>query len=178
MKAIGMLMVEHRIIERMVGLMEKELSNEELKHSANPAFIYDAVDFFKNYADGIHHGKEEAILFFELEKKPLTPGHKEIMDALVAEHRIARESTKGLLEAAKRYDKGDMDAIMQIITHLKRLVALYPPHILKEDKEFFFPVMGYFNEDEKSAMLAAFEEFDRKALNEIYGKAVEKYERA
>jgi hemerythrin-like domain-containing protein len=176
MKAVGMLMVEHRLIERMVKLMEKELGNEELKHSANPVFIYDAVDFFKNYADRIHHGKEEAILFAELEKKPLTPGHRKIMDDLIAEHKVARENTKGLLEAAQRYDKGDMDAIMHIMAHLKRLVALYPPHIMKEDREFFFPVMEYFSEEEKSAMLAAFEEFDRKALQEIYGKAVAKYE--
>ena len=34
MQAIGMLMVEHRLIERMVARMEKELQNEELKRSA------------------------------------------------------------------------------------------------------------------------------------------------
>lgn len=177
MKAIGVLMVEHRLIERMVRLMEKELDNEELKHDANPVFIYDAVNFFQNYADRIHHGKEESILFSELEKKPLTPEHRKTMDNLIAEHRVARESTRALLEAAQRYERGDMDAIEHIITHLKRLVALYPPHIMKEDREFFFPVMDYFSEEEKCAMLAEFENFDGRAPHDIYGKIVEKYEK-
>lgn len=176
MKAIGMMMVEHRLIERMVKLMAKELQNEELKRGANTAFIYMAVDFFRTYADRTHHGKEEDILFAALGKKPMLEEHQKIMNSLIAEHKVARENVLGLYEAAERYDRGDAGALEHIINHLKRLVALYPPHIEKEDRHFFFPAMEYFTEEEKAKMLLDCEEFDRKMIHEKYVKLVEQYE--
>ena len=177
MEAIGILMVEHRLIERMVSLLKKEIDNDELQHTANPAFIYSAVDFFRTYADRLHHGKEEGILFRDLAKKRLEPAHKAMLDQLVGEHKIAREEVKALHEAAQRYEKGDMDAIEHIITHLKRLVVLYPPHIHNEDQHFFLLVREYFSEDERKAMLEECYEFDRKLTHEKYKSVVEQYEK-
>ncbi len=41
------------------------------------------------------------------------------------------------------------------------LVEFYPRHIDKEDKHFFLPVMEYFSREEKDALLARMDEFDR-----------------
>jgi hemerythrin-like domain-containing protein len=176
MEAIGLLMVEHRLIERMVSLLKKEIDSEELRRTANPAFIYFAVDFFRTYADRMHHGKEEGILFRDLAKKQLEPVHKAMLDQLVGEHRIAREEVKGLHEAMQRYEGGDLDALEHIITHLKQLVALYPPHIHNEDQHFFLLVREYFGEDERKRMLEECYEFDRSIAHENYKALVEKYE--
>ena len=73
MEIIHVLMAEHRVIERMVSLLKNELGNEELKSTVNPAFIYTAVDFFRNYADTTHHGKEEGILFKQLGARAYLP---------------------------------------------------------------------------------------------------------
>ena len=69
MLPIGLLMKEHRLIERMVGLLVKELDRTKKVNDLNPVFIDSAVDFFRTYADRTHHGKEEDILFRELRIK-------------------------------------------------------------------------------------------------------------
>ena len=182
MMPIGPLMIEHRLIERMVGLLEKELSNIETSQKANSDFIYAAVDFFKTYADKTHHGKEEDILFKELGKKPLSDEHRKIMDELMEEHVAARKNVKGLFEANQKYSSGESNALSDITSCLRTLVGLYPSHIQKEDKSFFIPVMNYFNPKEQQTMLAAFNDFDKslmsgkETIHQTYRKIVEKYE--
>ncbi|MCX6771903.1 MAG: hemerythrin domain-containing protein [Candidatus Micrarchaeota archaeon] len=176
MEIIHVLMAEHRVIERMVALMKKELGNEALSSSANQAFIYAAVDFFKNYADTTHHGKEEGILFKSLEAKPLSPEHRSVMDQLVNEHRIAREEVKGLYESAQRYERGDLDAIAHISAHLKRLTDLYPPHIALEDRHFFLPAMEYFSPEERGQMLDDAYDHDADMAHRKYVDMVLRYE--
>ncbi len=177
MEIIHVLMAEHRIIERMISYLKKEVGAEELRHTANPAFIYSAVDFFKNYADMTHHGKEEGILFRELAKKRIKPEHESVVKQLLREHSTAREEVKRLNEAVQMYEKGDMDAVAHISTHLKRLVELYPPHIQKEDKEFFPASMEYFTADERARMLESCHEFDAGMAHEKYISMLKHYEK-
>lgn len=182
MMPIGPLMIEHRLIERMVSLLEKEINNIEVSKKANSDFIYSAVDFFSNYADKIHHGKEEDILFRGLGKKPLSVEHRKIMDELMAEHVVARQNVKGLLEANQKYSLGENNALTDIASYLRALVGLYPPHIQKEDRRFFIPVMDYFSPKEQQLMLAAFNDFDKRltsgkeTIHEKYLRIVKNYE--
>ena len=60
---IGPLMREHRLIERMVKLMEEEMRKISETKEINPDFIDVAINFVRTYADKCHHGKEEDILF-------------------------------------------------------------------------------------------------------------------
>ena len=179
---IGPLMIEHRLIERMVGLLEKELCSIENTKKANSELIYSAVDFFKSYADRAHHGKEEDILFKELGNKLLSIEHRKIMDELKAEHVIARQHVKGLFEANQKYSKGESHALLDISTHLKKLTKLYPAHIQKEDQRFFIPVMDYFSAKEQDDMLKAFLDFDKsltldnETIHDKYRNVVERYE--
>jgi hemerythrin-like domain-containing protein len=53
------------------------------------------------------------------------------------------------------------------------VVMLYPGHIEKEDRRFFFPIMDYFNHEEQDAMLREFYEFDRGMIHEKYRVLVE-----
>jgi hemerythrin-like domain-containing protein len=182
MMPIGPLMIEHRLIERMIGLLEKELYSIENTKKANPDLIYSAVDFFRTYADRTHHGKEEDILFKELGNKSLSAEHRKIMDELIAEHVIARQNVKGLFEANQKYSKGENKALSDITTHLKTLTKLYPAHIQKEDKRFFIPAMDYFSSKEQQAMLKAFLDFDKslihgkETIHEKYRNVVERYQ--
>jgi hemerythrin-like domain-containing protein len=75
MMPIGPLMIEHRLIERMIDVMKEELLLIEKKMKVNPEFIESVVDFFHTYADRCHHGKEEDILFRDLGGKKLIERH-------------------------------------------------------------------------------------------------------
>lgn len=63
MQARGPLMIEHRLIERMISIIKDVLRQIESTQKVDPVFVDTAVDFIRNYADRTHHGKEEGILF-------------------------------------------------------------------------------------------------------------------
>jgi hemerythrin-like domain-containing protein len=176
MKPIGPLMREHRLIERMVAALDKELKRINEKNEANIELLTVAVDFFRTYADRTHHGKEEDILFRELAKKPLSPEHKRIMDELVAEHVHARKTVSTLVDAKNNYEEGNRESLKDIVTYVKELVSFYPVHIEKEDKHFFYPILEYLSKKEQDDMLAEFWEFDRMLIHEKYQKIVEELE--
>ena len=76
MLPIGPLMIEHRLIEKMIAVIKKEIARMERQGKINPEFIDLAVDFIRMYADRCHHGKEEDILFRDLKQKPLSVEEK------------------------------------------------------------------------------------------------------
>lgn len=170
------LMTEHRLIERMINLMEKELQDIKKESKVNVKFIEAATDFLRTYADRCHHGKEEDILFRELAKKQLSAEHKKIMEELIKEHVLARKNVRKLVEANNSFSKGIKSALNNIKANLEILVKFYPVHIEKEDKHFFNKCMDYFSEQERNAMLDAFWEFDRQLIHEKYLKIVEAIE--
>jgi hemerythrin-like domain-containing protein len=168
MLPIGPLMIEHRLIEKMIAVMKSALKKAEEEKAVNPAFIETAADFIRTYADRCHHGKEEDILFRELKKKALSEEHKRIMDELTAEHVWGRKTTGRLVEANKRYHEGDREGLTTILDCLGSLANFYPSHIEKEDKRFFIPVMDYFTKEEKDAMLREGYDFDRNLIHHKY----------
>lgn len=176
MQPIGLLMIEHRLIERMIELMRREREGMAKSAKADTRFIEHAVDFIRTYADRCHHGKEEDILFRQLMDKPLSPEHVQTLDDLVREHAYARKTTRNLAEANERYANGDQDALDAVGKLLDELVTFYPKHIEKEDKHFFIPCMEYFTPEEKQNMLDQFNRFDRDMIHEKYKKLVEQFE--
>jgi len=173
---VGPLILEHRFIERMIRIMNKKIQTMEKEKKADISFIDTAVDFIKNYADKRHHGKEEDILFRDLDKKQLSAEHKRIMDELIKEHIMGRNNVKKLVNAKESYAQGNNDALEDITENMGMLIKFYPKHIEKEDKHFFIPCMNYFSEQEKGSMLKEGEEFDRKLSLIDYEKIVEQLE--
>ncbi|MDD3642931.1 MAG: hemerythrin domain-containing protein [Candidatus Krumholzibacteria bacterium] len=173
MKPRGPLMIEHRLIERMLDIVAARTVEIGKTGTVDPVFIDTTVDFIKTYADRTHHGKEEDILFMELEKKDLSPRDKRGLDELVDEHVRARAHVKELIEAKERFVAGENGALDRIVAALSWLVGFYPKHIEKEDKVFFPDTERYFDDGELDAMLADFHEFDRKMIHEKYRALVD-----
>ncbi|MGD8549734.1 MAG: hemerythrin domain-containing protein, partial [Desulfobacterales bacterium] len=153
MQSRGPLMIEHRLIERMIALIKQKLNQIETTNQVDPLFIDTIVDFIKIYADRTHHGKEEDILFRELNKRDLSEEDQLLMNKLIEEHILGRNTTQKLVEANNRYNNGDKSALTEIVSNLRLLVDFYPKHIKKEDKVFFPSARGYFSEQEDQAML-------------------------
>jgi len=172
MMPIGPLMIEHRLIERMIEVMREELLLIKKEKKGDPEFIEMAVDFVRTYADRCHHGKEEDILFRDLGAKKLTDDHRRTMEKLVEEHRFGRKVTARLVEANTRYVQSDQEALSAVTDCIRSLVEFYPKHIEKEDKHFFIPCMEYFSEAEKEAMLKEEWEFDKSLIHEKYRNVV------
>ena len=159
MMPIGPLMIEHRLIEKMIALLAKEADRIEREKTLRPEFINTAVDFIRTYADKCHHGKEEDILFKALAGKKLSPEHRKTLNELIEEHKYGRKVTAELVAASEP---------AAAVKALRTLAEFYPRHIEKEDKHFFIPVMAYFTKQEQDAMLAVEYEFDRQMIHDIY----------
>ena len=170
-------MVEHRLIERMIARIGAEADRITAGGAVDPHFIEAGTDFIRNYADACHHGKEEKILFRDLEKKGLSPEHGKTMDELIQEHIWGRQTTGKLVAAKEDYVSGNKRAVETIIECMSDLADFYPKHIIKEDKHFFKPVMEYFTRDELDVILEEESEFDRNFIHHLYTGVVETWEK-
>jgi hemerythrin-like domain-containing protein len=176
MMPIGSLMIEHRLIERMLSNVEARLKGWESGERLDLPFLETTVDFVRTYADRCHHGKEEDILFKELLAKDLPSDIAEATRRLTAEHAWARETLGGMEQAVRSYAAGDVAAASLVTGALRALLDFYPVHIRFEDKEYFKPAMSFFTREEQDAMLAEFREFDRLLIHEHYRRVVERLE--
>ncbi len=172
---IGPLMHEHRLIEKMIARIDEEAARLKKGGQLDPGFIDAAVDFIHTYADHCHHGKEEDILFRELETRILSPELVLLMDELIADHKYGRIQVAKLVEAKDRYLAGDGSAQTEAMECLIDLADFYPKHIEKEDKHFFFPCMDLFNDVEKETMLEEFYTFDKQLIHERYRTVVDQW---
>ncbi len=172
MLPVGLLMKEHRLIERLMGLVAQETEDLERGRPLDAGFVFKAVEFIQVYADETHHGKEEDILFRELDEKELTPEHRRTMEELIEEHVYGRRTVGTLVSATERHLRGDEHALREAAVAMRELALFYPTHIEKEDEHFFLPVMDYFSDGEKDAMLEEMQEFDRQMIHEHYGSVV------
>jgi hemerythrin-like domain-containing protein len=172
MLPIAPLMIEHRLIERMIAVIGKEVERIEGGGAPDPAFIDEAIDFIHTYADRCHHGKEEDILFRELAGKELSPFDRLTMEGLIEDHRKGRENVARLIASRERYLKGEKEQTAVILEELTFFVNFYPKHIEKEDKHFFMPSMSYFSEDDKNALLNEERTFDRDLIHRLYKEKV------
>lgn len=173
MKPKGPLMKEHRLIEKMLDIIDREIKNINETKKIDTVFIDTAVDFIRFYADRTHHGKEEDILFKELENKKLLDKDKKMMNELIEEHKSARLVVKQLKNLNLSYFHGELYEINEIISKLKWLIDFYPVHIKKEDDVFFPETEKYFTPAELDDMLDKFWDFDKNMIHEKYKLLVE-----
>ena len=177
MTPMGFLMVEHRLIERMVNLIEIELGKIDRGKKPDMIFLDGAIDFAKTYADACHHGKEEGILFDKLVMKKLTGEHKKLMDELVLDHIQSRKIIVNLEMARERHLKGEPDTVEPIRIICRSLTEFYPGHMRKEEEDFFSASMEYFSKREQEEMVKKFWEFDKDLLLAKYLKFMDQHER-
>ena len=173
MMPIGPLMIEHRLIEKVIENIRIEIEKVSKGKKLELLYLNIIVDFVQVYADRTHHGKEEDILFRELKNKQLTNEDLRIMDELVNEHILARKIVKELIEAKNKFIANESYQEKVILEKLDKLVKLYPGHIQKEDKIFFPSAMKYLNKEEQEQMIDEMWEFDRKMIHEKYRMVVE-----
>jgi len=172
MMPIGPLMIEHRLIERVIKVLPEISKRMTDRGELEPSLIDTTVDFIRMYADRTHHGKEEEILFRDLSKRNLTEEDHRLMGALVDEHVYARRTVKELVAAKESHLKGDKGALATLVNKMEGLFNLYPEHIRKEDRVFFPASMKYFSREEQEVMLKEMWEFDRGMIHEKYKSVV------
>lgn len=126
------LVEEHKLILRMIALLERNAGRTAEGSYSNWQFYLDGVDFIRNYADRFHHAKEEDVLFEALIKNGM-PRENSPIAAMLMEHDQGRAYVRAMEAAAAGAMAGknvDMTALAQ---NARAYVELLREHISKED---------------------------------------------
>jgi len=155
MKATEILKSEHRLIERVLAVLERAVARMQAGETVRPGLFLDAADFIRQFADGSHHHKEEDVLFQVLIEAgmPMQGGPIAVM---LAEHEQARAYTRALREAAERWTQGEEQAKTQVANAARGYAALLRQHIMKEDQVLFPMADRAVPHDEHDKLVTAF----------------------
>lgn len=136
MQATQILIEEHVVIERVLTALETAATRVSQGDKIQPAFFVNAALFIKNFADGCHHHKEEGVLFVAMNEFGL-PTQGGPIGVMLVEHEQGRAFTRGMKEAAEKWEAGDLSARTAVVENALGYVALLQQHIQKENMILF-----------------------------------------
>ncbi len=124
---------EHRVIEGMLERLEEQM---ETTQPFPRAFFDEALDFFRNFADGCHHAKEENLLFPRMRERGV-PGNGGPIGVMLAEHDQGRAYLRAVRENLDAAEQGSAQARELVFGNAKGYITLLRQHIYKEDNILF-----------------------------------------
>lgn len=161
MKLTKDLVEEHKLVQRVINVLEKAVNKLKKRQTVDPALFEQATDFIRNFADKFHHAKEEDILFKEMIKKGM-PEKDSPIEVMLIEHDQGRTFVKGIIKATAKLKKGDKKATKEIIRNAKGYIELLREHIDKEDNILYPLAERMFKKEEKDKQLSKFKEAQLK----------------
>lgn len=169
---------EHKLILRMITLVEKNTVLMEQGAFRNWSFYLDAVDFIRNYADRFHHAKEEDVLFKALVDNGM-PEKQSPIEAMLMEHDQGRTFVRNFEDAAQKALEGESGQIPIIAENARGYAELLRGHIDKEDTILYPLAERVLPEEGRDVLVSAYSEAEAQ-MPELEGKylaMVERYER-
>jgi len=169
---------EHRLILRMIALVEANTQLLVQGRFDDYQFYLDAVDFIRNYADRFHHAKEEDTLFSALVANGM-PEKSSPIEAMLIEHDQGRAFVKALEAGARLALDGASGQVEVIVESARGYAELLRGHIQKEDEILYPLAERILPETVRPAMVAAYQEATSAVdadFTGYYQRLVEKYE--
>lgn len=136
MRPSEVLMSEHRVIEQVLGCLDKMADSAFNAGTLDVEHAREAISFIRHFADGCHHKKEEDRLFPALERHgmPHDAGPTSVMRH---EHEVGRANVKRMDEAVTAFVRGDPAAADRFAFEARGFCDLLRDHIAKEDQVLF-----------------------------------------
>jgi hemerythrin-like domain-containing protein len=150
---------EHRIIERVLGAVEKLAQGPvgELEPWKK------ALDFFRHFADECHHFKEENVLFPALEKHGI-PRDGGPVGMMLIEHEEGRSYVRSMLSALSLIEAQNKAAKETLLSSARSYCRLLREHIQKEDDILFRMADAAIAEPEQKEILKRFEAHEKEGM--------------
>ena len=171
MKATQVLRDEHEGVLAMLGVVEAAAYRLRDGKSVPPDLMTNAIDFFRNFVDKCHHGKEEQQLFPALTAHGL-PQEGGPVGVMLEEHAQGRAFIRGMSDAAQKYAQGDVAALNALVSNTVGYAKLLREHIDKENGVLFPMADNILSDAEQGKLYDAFEQIE---ANEIGPGVHERY---
>jgi hemerythrin-like domain-containing protein len=179
MKATRVLRDEHEGILAMLSVVETAANRLRAGKDIPRDMMINAVDFFRNFADKCHHGKEENELFPKMVERGI-PREGGPIAVMLVEHDQGRAFIRGMGDAAERYAKGDANAAAPLVENVLGYVALLRAHIAKENEVLFPMADQILNDIEQGELYDAFERIEANEMgpgvHERYHAMIDEYQ--
>ena len=160
MNCIDLLVSEHDNIKKVIKVVRK-ICFELTKGMDVP---YDdfakAIEFIRNYADKYHHGKEEDMLFIEMDNELLELIGEGPVQGMLIEHNFGRAYIIDLEMALTAHKDGDEEAIVDIIGNAMGYANLLTKHINKEDNMIYKYASANLKKETLDKLDVEFEKFE------------------
>lgn len=130
------LVQEHEIIERVLDSLEREARAIVTGKAVDRVFFAGAISFVRKFADGVHHQKEEQVLFPALCDAGL-PKDGGPVGVMLFEHDAGRDHIRGIEQSLDAAAAGDANARQRLIQGTLEYVELLRAHIQKENMVLF-----------------------------------------
>jgi len=150
---------DHNYILQLTETMEKIAELEE-PHVAD---LEEVVDLIRNFADGMHHTKEENFLFPLLGEKGFSREQGPVA-VMLNEHTQGRNYVKGMIENISLHKEGDKTALGKVYANMSGYAELLRNHITKENNILFRMADNVFSEQEQQDLLTEFVKIENANL--------------
>ena len=142
---------EHQVILKVLDSLEQVLDRSSAANAQNVETLAKYASFFRLFADACHHGKEEDLLFPELEARGI-PREGGPIGVMLAEHEQGRAFVRQMHEALPGARAGEAAALDALVSAGRDFIDLLRQHIQKEDDILFMMADRVLDESSCAAL--------------------------
>jgi hemerythrin-like domain-containing protein len=148
---------DHIHILRLTDIME------QITQSGEPDIdhIEKVVGIIRNFADGLHHAKEEDHFFPYLGERGFSTTQGPVA-VMLYEHKQGRNFVKGIVDNISLYRSGDRNAAGEIYRNMLGYAGLLRNHIAKENNILFRMADRALSGDDNATLMEQFAEAEAR----------------
>jgi hemerythrin-like domain-containing protein len=178
----GLLRDQHQQVLKVADILEQVLDAWDEAPVADPDALADCITFIRLFADALHHGKEEELLFPALIAAGL-PKEEGPIAVMLQEHALGRGFARAMASELSAARGGDAAARRRLVEAGRDYIELIRNHIMKEDEVLFEMADQMIEEPACRRLCAAYDgvcrhRFEGRTVGEleaILARLVERY---
>jgi hemerythrin-like domain-containing protein len=147
---------EHRLMLEVAEAAEAECRHIKATGVIRTDLVGDMIGFFRYFGDGLHHPKEEALLFARCHRRGMTDDD-EPLEQMIGEHEWCRVKLDGLEQDLERIDPADRAAALDFAARLHEYLEVARCHVEVEEEVFFDTAQHYLTENDRHELTEEFE---------------------
>ena len=177
MKATYILRQEHKLIHRMLDVVRVAVDLMKNGRDVTDRFLMNVAEFFREFADKYHFGKEEGKLFEEMERAGVFTQQLPI-ESIRHDHFVGRAYINKIILYTGDCRQDDPDWRENLISNLENFIEHIEHHSRKEDRVLYPLSDSLINSSRNEKVIEFYQEIDRQypGYKEKYTRMVEQME--